>query len=565
VSRPPPAPAGNGPPQAGPIPPGRTDPAALGRSTAILAAGTFLSRLSGFARVSVAAFILGLYGLGNAYNIANSIPNIIYDLLLGGILSATLIPVFVDEFRRDDIDGRDRAVSAILTLAGAVLVVLTIALYVLAPLVIHLYLILNHHTGERDELAVGVSLLRFFAPQVFFLGAIVIGTALLNARRKFATAAFSPVVNNVIAIAALIATRLVAPSLDPAVFRHDHGGLAVLGLGTTLGYVAQFLVQLPAMARTGVRFRPVWAPRHPAVRRVIGLSAWLLGVVIANQIAYNLIVVVSAGTDGSNDFAAYQTAYQLFQLPYALLAVSIASAIMPDLAERWAAHQWTAFLARVIRGLRVTLALLIPAAVGYAFVAGPVVDLGLRHFQVSSASATVISQTLAVFALGLPGFSAFLLLVRALQAMKDARAMFAIYAAENALTVILAVALYSRFGDRGLAAAFVGPYTLAAVAAAIYLHRRVGALGGIYTARALVRTLLAAAAMAAVLFGVTRLLPAGGGDTMLAVRLAAEVVVGGLVFLTVAHWLEIDDLHPVLQPIRAALGRAHLIRAGSAS
>jgi putative peptidoglycan lipid II flippase len=529
----------------------------------VLAAGTFLSRLSGFARVSVAAFVLGLYGLGNAYNIANSIPNIIYDLLLGGILSATLIPVFVEEFRRDDIEGRDRAVSAILTLAAAVLLGLSVAVYILAPLIIRLYLVLYHHPGKGDELAIGVSLLRFFAPQIFFLGAIVIGTALLNTRRKFATAAFSPVVNNAIAIAALIATRLIAPSVDPARFRHDHGGLAVLGIGTTLGYVVQFLVQIPAMARTGVRFRPVWAPRHPAVRRVIGLSAWLLGVVVANQIAYNLIVVISAGTDGSNDFAAYQTAYQLFQLPYALLAVSIASAIMPDLAERWAARQWTAFLARVIRGLRVTLALLIPAAVGYAFVAAPVVDLGLRHFRVTAASATVISQTLAVFALGLPGFSAFLLLVRALQAMKDARAMFAIYAAENAVTALLAIALYSRFGDRGLAAAFVGPYTLAAVVAAVYLHRKVGALGGIYTARALVRTVVATAVMAAVLFGVGRLLPTGGGDTMVAVRLAAEVVIGVLVFLGVAHGLEIDDLQPVLQPVRAVLGRAHLIRAGA--
>ena len=481
-------PAGTGrPPARAPRAATRSSPG-LGRSTSVLAAGTLLSRLSGFARVLVAAFILGVTGTADAYNIANSIPNIIYDLLLGGVLSATLIPVFVDEFRRNDARERDRAVSAILTVAGAVLLVLTAALFALAPLVMRAYLVLNHTSTERSELTIGVSLLRLFAPQVFFLGAIVVGTALLNARRQFAAAAFSPVVNNLVAIAALIVTDVVAHNLNIAVFAHDRRGLLILGVGTTLGYVAQFLVQLPAMARTGVRFRPVWEPGHPAVRRVVGLSAWLLGVVITNQVSYNLVVVLA--TKQSGGLTAYQTAYQFFQLPYALLAVSIASAIMPDLAERWAARQWTAFLARVIRGLRVTLALLIPAAVGYAFVAGPVIDLALQHFHVTPASAHLIGRTLPVFAVGLPGFSAFLLLVRALQAMKDTRTMFIIYAAENALTVVLAIAFYHRFGDRGLAAAFIGPYTLAAVAAAWYLHTRVGALGGVYTARSIARTLI---------------------------------------------------------------------------
>jgi putative peptidoglycan lipid II flippase len=284
-------------------------------------------------------------------------------------------------------------------------------------------------------------------------------------------------------------------------------------------------------------------------------------VVITNQVSYNLIVVLASKQGGG--LTAYQTAYQFFQLPYALLAVSIASAIMPDLAERWAAQQWTAFLSRVIRGLRVTLALLIPAAVGYAFVAGPTIELALRHFHVTAASAHLIGRTLPVFALGLPGFSAFLLLVRALQAMKDTRTMFFLYAGENALTVVLAVALYHRFGDRGLAAAFIGPYTLAALAAAWYLHARVGALGGVYTARSIARTVIASATMALVLWGVGRLLPAGDGDAVLVLRVGADVVAGSLVYLGMARWLHIDDLQPLLRPARAVLVRVGLVRAAA--
>jgi putative peptidoglycan lipid II flippase len=529
----------------------------------VLAAGTFLSRLSGFARVLVAVPILGVGGLGDAYNIANTIPNIVYDLLLGGILSATLIPVFIDEIRGHDDRERDRAISAIFTTIAAALFVLTIVLYLFAPLGIHLYLSLNHTTTKADEIAVGTSLLRLFAPQVFFLGAIVVGTALLNARRQFVAAAFSPVVNNIIAIGALVVTDLVAHNLNLAVFRNDHRGLLVLGLGTTFGYIVQFLVQLPAMARSGIRVRPLWAPRHPAVRRMAGLSAWLLGVVIANQVAYNLILVIANSKKSSGDYTAYLTAYQFFQLPYALFAVSIASAIMPDLADRWAAAQRTAFLARVISGVRITLTLLIPVAVGYAFISAPVIDLTLLHFSVTPAKAHLISETLAVFALGLPGFSAFLPLVRALQAMKDTRAMFAVYALENALTVVLALLLYRRFGDRGLAAAFVGPYTLAALVTARYLRWKVGALGGIFTARSIVRTLLATGVMALVLFGVERGFPSGGGDPRLLLRLVAEGIAGAVTYLLMARWLGIDDLEPVLRPVRPLLVRAGLIRSTS--
>ncbi len=494
----------------------------------------------------VAAAILGINGLGDAYNFANSVPNILYDLLLGGILSATLIPVFVDELRRDDPEEGGRAISAVLTVIGAALVALSALLALAAPYVAHFYLLLNHTKLKGDELAVGTTLVRLFAPQVFFLGAIVVSTALLNARRQFGAAAFSPVVNNLIAIGALVATDVAARSLAIGAFRSERGALLVLGIGTTAGYVVQLAVQLPAMARAGLRLRPRWQPSHPAVKRVLGLSAWLVGVVVANQVAYNLIVVIAAQRYGA--YTAYQLAYQFFQLPYALLAVSIASAIMPDLAERWAAGQRAAFLGRLIRGVRVTFALLAPVAIGYAFVARPAIGVVI-HFAHHSSSAAAVGSTLAAFAIGLPGFSVFLPLVRALQAMKDTKAMFGIYAIENALTVALAFPLWHAFGVPGLAVAFSAPYTVAAIIAAGYLRRRAGPLGGVYTARSIGRTLVASAVMAAALAVTDRVAPSGGGVASLVVKVVVLVVVGAGVYLAAARVLGIQDLDPVVAPL----------------
>ncbi len=509
-----------------------------------MASGTLLSRLTGFARVLLVATVLGTSGLGDAYNLANSVPNIVYDLLLGGILSATLVPVFVEELGRRDSREGARAISAIVTAIGIALVAVSAALYFVAPLVLRFYLLLDHQAGKAAEEAVGTSLLRLFAPQVFLLGAIVVSTALLNARRRFAAAAFSPVVNNVIAIAALVATRVAATDLRVGPFRHEHGPLLILGVGTTLGYLAQLVVQWPAMRRAGITLRPIWAPRHPAVRRVAALSAWLVGTVIANQIAFNVILVYAARQPG--DVTVYTTAYQFFQLPYALFTVSVASTLTPDLAERWSRRDQLGFQRRIIRGLRVTLAILVPAAAGYTIVAQPLIDLGVLYGHVTVGKAHEISSSLALFAIGLPGFSAFALLMRAYQAMQDARAMFSMYVVENVLTLVAAVAFYPSLGVKGLALAFIAPYTVVAIVAASRLRKRIGSLGGSLTVRALGRIVIAGTAMVLVLLVLGALFLAGHSHLALLLRLVVDLVVGAGVYVAVARLLGIEEIEPVL-------------------
>jgi putative peptidoglycan lipid II flippase len=518
-----------------------------------LAAGTFLSRVTGFIRVLTILALLGSKGVADAYNLANTVPNIIYELILGGVLSATMIPVFVEQFRREDRRAGARSISAVLTMITVVLIVVTAALYLFAPAVIHFYLLFNHQATEASERAVGTSLLRLFAPQVFFLGAIVVTTALLNARRHFAAAAFSPVVNNLISIAAIVATKAVASSIDIGPFRHDHSAILVLGIGTTLGYVVQFLIHLPALARAGISFRPVWDLHDPAVRQITRLSTWLVGVVLANQLSLTVVIILAARVQG--DYTIYNSAYTFFQLPYALFAVSVASVLTPDLAERWSSRDRVGFQRRMIAGTRVTLAVLIPAGIGYALVASPVILLAARHGATTLKSGDLIGSCLAIFALGLPGYSAFLLLMRGLQAMQDARAMFLVYVVENGLSVVLAFALYPSLGVRGLCLAWVAPYTLCSFAVAGQLRRRVGSLGGIYTVRTLYRIAVATAVMAAAIYAVDQVLPHGHGDVALIVRLVVEVVVGTVVYIAGARILGIRELEPLLALAGRLVGR----------
>jgi putative peptidoglycan lipid II flippase len=525
------------------------------RATAILAAGTFASRATGFLRVLTIGYVLGVTSLSDAFNYANGIPNIIYDLLIGGLLAATLIPVFVDLQRGDDEQANMRGISAVLSAITVALVLISALLWLLAPWVIHFYLLLNPRATGTAERALATQLLHYFAPQVFFLGAIVVSTAMLNARRHFAAAAFSPVVNNVIAIAAILATKFVAEGIltnkseSPAAtlerFGRDQHAIWVLGIGTTLGYVVQFLVQLPAMRRAGYRVRLVWDLHHPAVRRVARLSSWLIGVVIANQVSLALVMVLAGKTQGG--VTAYQFSYQFFQLPYALIAVSIATALMPDLAERWSAGDRRGFERQFVIGLRVTLALLVPVGLAYVAIAQPFIQLAVHHGRVSQSGAHLVSSSLALFAVGLPGFSAFFLLMRLYQAMQSARAMFWIYAFENALTVVAALVLEPAFGVPGLALAWVGPYTIASLVAVYDLRRRVGSMGGTYTVRAVARILIAGAAAGGAVAGIGLIFPSSGGDAELIGRLIVQLVVGTAVYLGMARVLGITELRRVGQ------------------
>jgi putative peptidoglycan lipid II flippase len=516
------------------------------RNAAIMAAGTSLSRVSGFARLLAVAWVLGQARLADAYNQANTVPNTVYDLLLGGVLSATLLPVLMQSLTWRPGERDEKTVPAVVTFLTAVLLVATGVFWLAAPEIIRFFLSRATGPGVADERALATTWLRLFAPQLLFIGLITITTALLNARRRFGSVAFSPVLANLVTIGALVVANQLVPNATLDAYQADRTAVLVIGLGTTAGYLAQFLAQLPALFRADIPLRPRWDPRHPALVTIARLSAWTIGAVVANQISFVLISVL-ANTNGGN-LSSFMYAYTFMQLPYAIIAVSIAYAVAPDLAELWTDGNTSAFAGTLSRATRVTLALLLPAGVGYALLARPAAVLALAHGHLSAGSAEFTGSVLTIFALGLPGFSVYLLLMRAFQSKQDTRSMFWLYAGENALTVVAALVLYPVAGVKGLAGAWIGSYT---VALPFAWHRLRRSAPITWSAGWLGRVSVATGIMAAVVYGLTQVIPERHSVAWSAARLFVVSVVGAAVFVGTARALGVEELSALRARYRA--------------
>lgn len=434
----------------------------------VMAVGTMLSRFTGFLRLAVLSAALGYTGLADAYNLANTTPNMVHDLVAGGVLTATALPVFLEQLNRVTTKRAWEEIGSVISLALAILAVASGLLALAAPWIIHLLELDSARNAQSTQVA--TFLLRLFAAQVFFYGAITVLTAVLNARRRFALAAFAPVVNNVVAIATLATAALLFTHRTLAAAHNSYGLLTLLGIGTTAGVAAQLLVMLPGL-RHGIHIRWRWNPHSAAVRQIFRLSGWTAGFIITNQIALFVMLALAHGVNANGGASAWTYAYTFFQLPFGIAAVSIMNATQPELAEHWARSEIPAFRARLTRGLRATLSTMVPAAIVYLVLAGPIVQLVLAHGAAASTGTADTAGLLAAFAVGLPGFSAYLLLVRAYQATTNTRTVFFLYLFENGLNVVLAFVLVGPLGLVGLGLALSIAYTAAALLALGSLSR----------------------------------------------------------------------------------------------
>lgn len=463
-----------------------------------MAVGTFASRVTGLLRTVATVYALGFAGVSGDYNLANTVPNMVVDLLVGGVLSATFVPVFVERLSSRSEDDAWEAISAVVSVSVVAIAVASVVFLVAAPLVIDLLTSLNHGSSTGPNRRLATDLLVLFVPQLTCYGLVTLGTAVLNARRRFAAPMFVPVVNNIVLIAILIVFRqLVGPALvgapgGAAALEAHRGWLLLLGVGTTLGVVAQALALIPALRHAGLHLR--WYPRfrHEAVRTVIRLSGWTFGLVVANQIALTVVLALSEAI-GPRAVSAYTYSWQFFQLPYGVVAVSVMTATAPELADRWTVGDLDGFRRRLATGLRTILAVMVPAAAGTVVLARPAVAV-LGHLTHQGGSADT-AQALAVLALGLPGFCVFLYAIRVLQSIQDMRSAFWLYALENAINIVLAVALYHPLGVRGIAASIAAAYTVAAIASLGRVRQQVHGLAGDLVSGPLRRILLATAVL----------------------------------------------------------------------
>jgi putative peptidoglycan lipid II flippase len=477
-----------------------------------MAGGTLLSRVTGLLRLLVAAYALGANPLSDAFNLANNTPNIVHDLVLGGVLSATFVPQFVNRLATRPHDEAVESISAVVSLSSAVLLVATVVFLLAAPWVISLYSLAAHGAALVAERSVATDLLRLFAIQLLAYGAISLMGAVLNTVRRFVLVAYVAVLNNLVAIAVLLEfARVVGGRPSLASVQHDHGLLLLLGIGTSAGVLVQAAALVPAVMRSGLRLRPVWRPRDPAIREILSLSGWTFGFVLANQAAVFVVLAIALGL-GASRVTEYTYAFQFFQLPFGIIGVSIMSTVIPELAYRHSTNDLAEMEHQFALGLRRMMAGILPASAGYLLLAGPLVALLLRHGAFSSVSSSETGQLLALFAVGLPGYCVYLLCISALQAMRDTRTAFFLYLFENGANILLALVLTHHIGPNGLSLSLSIAYSAAAIAALVVVRSRMGGLGGRGVRRYLGRSILLTLVMSATVAIVTTAVGSSSGS-----------------------------------------------------
>ncbi len=529
------------------------------RNTAVMAVGTSLSRLTGFLRLAAMAFAIGITEtrLADSYNIANTTPNIIYELALGGILSSVLVPVLVEWMQTRGRPAAWEVAQRLFTVVFISLTAIALVAVLAAPWIIRLYMIgAGADTNPSRELA--TFFLRWFMPQIVFYGVGAVGAALLNADRRFAAPMFAPILNNLIAIATFL---IFAAMPGPAAGSHELTTSAqrlVLAIGTTFGVLGMTVALWPALRGTGFRF--AWRPRlrDEAVARIARLAGWVVVYVAANQVGYLVVIILAAPTKG--DFAAYGVAFILFQLPHAIFTVSIVTALLPSMSSRWADRDVAGVRALVARGIRATGVIVIPAALGYIVIGRDIVRLLLEHGATEARSGALVAEVLALFSLGLFFFSAFQLLLRAFYAMQDTRTPALINIGALAVNVganLLFVIVFD-LGVRGLALGHATSYVFSSTVALLILRRRLGGFGGQGIGSSLARTLVAAGGTALAAWGTARLIGGWlgtGSFVALTLQVSGAIVVGLLVFLAGALILRIQEVDTVKRQILARWGR----------
>jgi putative peptidoglycan lipid II flippase len=514
------------------------------RSNVVVASGTALSRITGLLRLVVLGAVLGQTALSDAYLIANETPNIVYELLLGGLLSATLVPLFSTFVENDD----DESTNVVLTVSVMLMIALTVVAVIFAPLIFGLYSV-NVADGVDADLyrSAGTTLARIFLIQILFYGLVALANAFLNSRRRFFAAAWAPILPNVIIISFLLS--LPEPGagewqLDE-VLTNDRLRWT-LGLGATVGIASMALVLLPAMGRTGFRFRPKFDVRHPAARKLLSLSGWTLGFVLANQVA--LLIVRNLAEPGSSGASAYINAFTFFVLPHGLLAVAIATTFQPEMSRSVARRDRDGFVGQASLGLRMTALFTIPAGVGIFVLRQPIIGALLQRGDFTAEDADAAQRALAGLALGLGAFSIYLFVLRGFYAHKDAKTPFKINLVENLVNIVLAFVLVDRYGVLGLGLAFALAYVVSSIWAMQVLSYKVPGFPVRSILGSIARMLIAAALMAEVVWLVTQQV---GGNTGIDARV--RVVVGALIGLGVYLGLLYAMRAPELDAVRHRL------------
>ncbi len=536
-------------------PPEELPSRSLARSSGVMAVGTALSRVTGFLRTAVLAAALGTALLADTYNVAHALPTILYILLAGGVLNAVFVPQLV-RARKEHPDGGAGYADRLLTLTGLALAGVTAVTMLAAPLIVTLY---APDFGPRDT-AVAVAFTLWSLPQIFFYGVFTMLGQVLNARGRFGPMMWAPILNNLLVIAvgvlfvAIAEVERTGPAQTASI---STGEIALLGAGSTAGVVVQTLALVPALRRSGYRYRFATDFRGFGLRRAATLAKWTVLFVAVNQVGY--LVVTRVGTAVSSataslgygaGFTAYQYAHLLFLLPHSIVTVSVVTALLPRMSRAAVEGRPGAVATDLAGGLRLCAVAILPAvaaflALGRELAAVPFAGAGLD-------GARYIGWILTAFAPGLLAFTAHYVALRGFYAQEDTRTPFVVNVVVNVVNVTAVLFAYAVLPLPWVAVGMAGGYSLAYAVGALLsfaLLRR--GLGG-FDARGVRRTWLrlGAAALLAALpaFATARAAVAVAGPGFPG-ALSAAVTGGGVLlagYLLLATRLRVPEVAEVL-------------------
>jgi putative peptidoglycan lipid II flippase len=518
-----------------------------------MAVGTTLSRVTGMLRLTATVAALGFGALSDTYAAANTTPNILYELVLGGILTSVFLPVFVKWATTHGRDASWEIAQRVLTLTLVLLSAIALVAAVFAPAIMRLYLSAADPADKPAQVEMGAYFLRWFMPQIVFYGVGAIAIGVLQAGRRFATVMFAPILNNLAVIATMLAFIAVAGEAD--IRQVTVGQRTLLAAGTTLGIVAMTIALWPSLHRMGFRWRMRFDWRHPAIAELGRLARWTVVYVAANQLAYLLVIVLNNRL-GPGVYFAYTQAFVFFQLPHAIFAVSIFTALLPEMTERWTESRPDDVRSLWSKGMRMTAVVMVPSALGYVVLAQPIVRLFAEYGAGTQSDGTELMATaLTGFAVGLPFFSAFQLLTRTFYAMHDARTPALVNAAAAGVNALanLALTLVFGLGIGGLALGHAASYVFGTLVLSGILRGRLRRLDGRRIGRTLALVSPAGLLSAGAALGAVVLIRETVGEDTAPERLlqvGVAVVAGLLVFVSAAlifRLKEVDDLRKVVQ------------------
>ncbi|MGW5651737.1 murein biosynthesis integral membrane protein MurJ [Streptomyces humi] len=539
--------------------------AGLLKSSAVMAAGTMVSRLTGFVRSALIVSALGFGLLGDSFQVAYQLPTMIYILTVGGGLNSVFVPQLVRAMKEDE-DGGEAFANRLLTLVMVALGLLTAATIAGAPFLIRL--LSDSVASDPAANEVSITFVRYFLPSIFFMGIHVVMGQILNARGKFGAMMWTPVLNNIVIIVSLslfIWVYGTAAHSGMKVTSIPPEGQRLLGVGVLLGLVVQALAMIPYLHETGFRMRLRFDWRGHGLGKAATLAKWTVLFVLANQ-AGALVVSQLSTAAGKHSpvkgtgLTAYANAQLIWGLPQAIITVSLMAALLPRISRSAAENDTGAVRDDISQGLRTTAVAIVPISFGFLALGIPMCTLIFGSGGTNDA--TNMGYMLMAFALGLIPYSVQYVVLRAFYAYEDTRTPFyntVIVAAVNAgASVACYVLLPARWAVAGMAASYGLAYAIGVGVAWRRLRKRLGGdLDGSRVTRTYARLCLAsvpaAALSGAACYGISHTLGQGVIGSFAALLVGGAVLLG--VFYVAARRMRIEELNSLVGMVRGRLGR----------